>query len=221
MHALTTDQISAFVSDTIQAFTTTDLHSLTSDQAAAFSSVEPHMTDAQVNALITADPIVLDLTGAGIHLTNAATSSVHFDVNGTGSTSQTAWTSGTTEGFLVLANAAGQVNSGAQMFGTGTLLPDGTRATSGFEALAQYDTNHDGKIDANDAIFKQLQVWVDANGDGKVEAGELKSLTQLGITSLSPGGDDHAHGGERQFDRRGVQLHHDVGARPTRWRTST
>ncbi len=27
-------------------------------------------------------------------------------------------------------------------------------------------------------------MWVDANGDGKVEAGEMKSLTQLGIVSL-------------------------------------
>ena len=66
----------------------------------------------------------------------------------------------------------------------GTLMPDGTRAANGYQALAQYDANHDGKIDATDAIFKQLQVWVDANHDGKVEAGEMKSLTQLGIASL-------------------------------------
>jgi len=33
-------------------------------------------------------------------------------------------------------------------------------------------------------VFKQLQVWVDANHDGKVEAGELKGLGQLGIASL-------------------------------------
>jgi EF hand len=63
-------------------------------------------------------------------------------------------------------------------------MPDGTRAASGYAALAQYDTNHDGVINSSDAIYKQLQVWVDANGDGKVEAGEMKSLSQLGITSL-------------------------------------
>ena len=183
MHALSTDQIVAFVTDTIQSFTTTDLHSLTTTQANAFSNDIPAMTDAQVGALLTADPIVLDLTGAGIHTTTAA-QGVNFDINGTGTSQQVSWTSGTTEGFLVLANAAGQVTSGAQMFGTGMLMPNGQHAASGYAALAQYDANHDGVINANDPIFKQLQVWVDANGDGKVEAGELKSLTQLGITSL-------------------------------------
>ena len=183
MHALSTDQIAAFITDTIQSFTTTDLHSLNTTQANAFSNDVPSMTDAQVNALITADPIVLDLTGAGIHTTTAA-QGVNFDINGTGTSQQVSWTSGTTEGFLVLANAAGQVTSGAQMFGTGMLMPDGTHASSGFAALAQYDTNHDGVINSSDAVFKQLQVWVDANGDGKVEAGELKTLSQLGITSL-------------------------------------
>ena len=136
-----------------------------------------------MNALLTADPIVLDLTGAGIHTTTAA-QGVNFDIDGTGTSQQVSWTSGTTEGFLVLANAAGQVTSGAQMFGNGMLMPDGTHASSGYAALAQYDTNHDGVINASDPIFKQLQVWVDANGDGKVEAGELKTLSQLGITSL-------------------------------------
>ena len=141
------------------------------------------MTDLQVGALLTADPIVLDLTGAGIHTTSAA-QGVSFDVANTGKAQQTSWISGTTEGFLVLANAAGQVTSGAQMFGTGMLMPDGKHAASGYAALAQYDTNHDGVINASDPIFKQLQVWVDANGDGKVEAGELKTLSQLGIVSL-------------------------------------
>ncbi len=126
---------------------------------------------------------MLDLTGAGIHTTTAA-GGVNFDVANTGTAQQTAWTTGSTEGFLVLdKNGNGQI-TGNEMFGTGMLMPDGTRAASGYAALSQYDTNHDGKIDSHDAVFKQLQVWVDANGDGKVEAGEMKSLTQLGIVSL-------------------------------------
>jgi hypothetical protein len=142
------------------------------------------MTDAQVNALITADPIVLDLTGAGIHTTTAA-QGVNFDINGTGTSQQVAWTTGSTEGFLVLPTSSGGVTSGAEMFGTGMLMPNGQHAANGYEALGQYDTNHDGVINASDAVFSQLQVWVDTNSDGKVEAGELETLSQLGITSLS------------------------------------
>ena len=185
MHVLTTDQIAAFVTDTITAFTTTDLHSLTTTQANAFSVDVPSMTDDQVNALLTATPIVLDLTGAGIHTTDAHTAGVNFDITGTGKTDTVGWTTGSTEGFLALdLNHDGKVNSGAELFGSGTKLADGTRAADGYQALAQYDANHDGRIDASDAVFKQLQVWVDANHDGKVEAGELKGLAQLGIASL-------------------------------------
>ena len=40
-------------------------------------------------------------------------------------------------------------------------------------------------IDAQDAVFANLKVWVDANTDGVTDAGELKSLTDLGITSFN------------------------------------
>jgi len=61
---------------------------------------------------------------------------------------------------------------------------DGTRAGNGYAAMALEDTNHDGKLTAADAHFKDLRVWVDANHDGKTDAGELKTLADLGIVSL-------------------------------------
>lgn len=78
-------------------------------------------------------------------------------------------------------NHDGQINNGTELFGTATQLANGQRAGNGYAALAEMDTNHDGKISAADAGWKDLQVWVDANHDGKVEAGELKTLHQLGI----------------------------------------
>jgi hypothetical protein len=50
--------------------------------------------------------------------------------------------------------------------------------------MRELDTNHDGVVDKSDAVFNELQVWRD-NGDGITQSGELLSLTELGITSLS------------------------------------
>jgi hypothetical protein len=66
----------------------------------------------------------------------------------------------------------------------GTILASGKRAKDGYVAMAEQDSNADGKLDANDANWKQMQVWVDTDHDGKTDGGELKSLDELGIASL-------------------------------------
>jgi len=43
----------------------------------------------------------------------------------------------------------------------------------------------DGVIDSKDAIFSQLKVWQDGNGNGVSEANELKSLNDLNITAIN------------------------------------
>ncbi|MEB0165421.1 hypothetical protein QN360_21215, partial [Glaciimonas sp. CA11.2] len=57
--------------------------------------------------------------------------------------------------------------------------------SDGFGALADLDSNHDGKIDKNDANWNQLKVWRDLNQDGISQANELFTLDQLGIASLN------------------------------------
>ncbi len=126
---------------------------------------------------------MLDLDGHGISTTSAA-QGVRFDLQGTGQASQVGWTAAGNGLLAVDLNGDGKIDNGTELFGTGTLLANGTRASNGYAALAQYDTNHDGKIDASDPIFSKLVVWVDANHDGVTEAGELKTLAQLGITSI-------------------------------------
>jgi hypothetical protein len=70
------------------------------------------------------------------------------------------------------------------LFGSGTSTPNG-KAIDGYTALAQYDLNADRVIDAKDAVFTKLRVWVDSNVDAVTDAGELHSLTGLGIASLN------------------------------------
>lgn len=65
------------------------------------------------------------------------------------------------------------------------MLADGSKAKNGFEALSQYDTNGDGVIDENDEIFDQLRLWVDENGDGVSDQGELKSLKDMHIKAIN------------------------------------
>ena len=41
----------------------------------------------------------------------------------------------------------------------------GTKASDGYAALRELDTNQDGRIDSQDIDFSKLQVWTDNNGD--------------------------------------------------------
>jgi len=57
--------------------------------------------------------------------------------------------------------------------------------TSSAEVLALYDDNKDGLISGQDKIYEKLIVWQDANSNGISESGELTSLQDAGIESLS------------------------------------
>jgi len=90
------------------------------------------------------------------------------------------------DGLLAMdRNHDGRINDGSELFGSATRLPDGSRARDGFAAMAALDSNHDGKLSAADHDFKDLRVWVDANSNGQSDAGELKTLAELGITELN------------------------------------
>jgi len=95
------------------------------------------------------------------------------------------------EGFLwVNLTGKNRVDNGSGLFGIGTVLPDGSKATDGFQALAMYDNpaqggNGDGLIDANDAVWNQLRVWIDANHDGVCDPGEVAPLARYGVEAIS------------------------------------
>ena len=129
-----------------------------------------------------ASPIILDLDGDGIELTDNENGTI-FDINGDGEKDRTSWTQsgqGFDDAFLVLdRNGNGEIDSGKELFG------DQNGADNGYDELAKLDSNGDGQIDANDEAYSELQLWADMDGDGKVGDGELKTLEEMGVTSIS------------------------------------
>jgi len=120
----------------------------------------------------------------------SATNGVVFDISGTGKPIQMGWTApGANNAFLALPGADGLVHNGKQLFGNFTPQPKST-APNGFAALAVYDDtknggNGDGIIDARDAVFASLRLWIDTNHDGISQPEELHTLPELGVTSIS------------------------------------
>ena len=132
-----------------------------------------------------ASPIVLDLDGDGVIRTVGLSSGVNFDHAADGFAERTGWVA-PGDGLLVWdRNASGTIDSGRELFGSETLLPNGMKAINGFEALKAFDANGDGVIDANDPVFAQLRVWVDANTDARTGKGELLTLEQAGVRSIN------------------------------------
>ena len=128
---------------------------------------------AQMEAI---DPLVLDLDGDGVELL-ARADGVLFDMDGDGFAEPSGWVMGD-DGFLALdGNGNGLIDDIGELFGSAT--------EAGIDELATHDLNADGAIDALDAVFADLRVWQDLDRDGVTDAGELRSLTELGIQSIS------------------------------------
>lgn len=136
------------------------------------------------------DPLLLDLTGNGVHMTDIR-DGVLFDTDHSGTLKRSGWADRST-GMLVIDDGSGQIKDVSQMFSEyygGKAGVNGaageTKFKDGFAALASEDGNKDGVIDQRDPIWSKLRVWVDGTHDAKVDAGELKTLAELGITQIN------------------------------------
>jgi hypothetical protein len=132
-------------------------------------------------------PIILDLDGSGEpdvanhewlpHAPKFYTQHMTvFDMIGNGVPILTEWV-GPHAGILCVPDQNGKVTSALQLFGTAGGFDDG------YEKLSLLDKNHDGVLTGDE--LKGLYVWIDKNGNGKVDPGELYTVQELGITAIS------------------------------------
>lgn len=136
-------------------------------------------------------PIAFDLNNDGIISVTGETSSINknlnasigetvkFDINFDGVKDTIEWFDGSGDGILI-DNKDGLAMSdmdGSRLFGD----QNGTYS-NGYEKLATLDINNDGELSNKE--LDGLNIWID-DGDAKVEEGELKTLEELGIKSIS------------------------------------
>ena len=129
-------------------------------------------------------PVVLDLSGKGIKITPLGSSNIYMDGKD-GLEHRIAW-GGAGNGVLVLDPDGSTTVDRQTIFDFTTLDPT---ATSDMQALLDVaDTNHDGSLDAGDALFSQFRVLV-TNADGTTT---LETLAQAGVAAINLTTNHHA-----------------------------
>lgn len=128
------------------------------------------------------DPLVISLSGRVPELTDMTFS---FDIDCDGVPENISFLK-SGSGFLSLdKNSDNRINDGSELFGPGT--------GNGFGELSVYDTDSNGWIDENDAVFDRLSVWTkDDSGQDR-----LISLKDAGIGAIS------LQTGDASFDHKG------------------
>ena len=179
-------------------------------ETATSHTVSITVTDSASNAFVqdvtfqVADvsgvPIVIDLNRDGEVSFRNIEDGARFDMDGDGELEQTAWAG---EGDALLAydkDGDGDITDTDEISFAGYV--EGARTD--LEGLRHFDTNNDGVLDASDEEFEKFNLWQDADGDGNVDEGELVSLYDAGVESISltsdeaeydpETGDVHVHG---------------------------
>lgn len=130
-------------------------------------------------------PIIFNVGRGGYEL-SGPDDPVDFDINATGTPVRISWTArGGAMAFLALdRDGNGKIDDGAELFGNRTPLSNGARAANGFEALAQYDLNHDGVIDAEDPVWSSLLLWTDLSHDGICQPTEVVPIGDSDVTAI-------------------------------------
>ncbi len=122
------------------------------------------------------DPLIIDLDGDGIETTGLQ-NGIMMDHQSDGFAELSSWVD-TDDGIIVHdKNNNGIIDNGNEIFGDNYIKENGTKASSGFDALSDFDSNQDGVVNNQDANFSSLKVL---KGDGT-----LLTMDDAGISSIN------------------------------------
>lgn len=156
---------------------TADGRSLEFDISAVMSRSFQEYTSVQIDyqAASLVDPLVINLDVGSAEVSEQK---FLFDIDADGEMDNISMLSEVC-GFLALdKNGDGVINDGSELFGPAT--------GNGFAELAVYDTDGNGWIDENDAIFNKLRIWTkDANGRDKLVGLGVAGVGAIYLGNLS------------------------------------
>jgi len=139
-------------------------------------------------------PLIFDLDGSGkpdvfkgewrYHLNQPGFENapkVYFDINSDGKKELTEWF-GPNDGILI-ADPDEEIATGKREATGKDFFGDPYGSADAYVKLQGMDKNNDKKLSGDE--LKDLRVWQDLNQNAIVDAGELKTLKDLGITEIS------------------------------------
>jgi hypothetical protein len=104
---------------------------------------------------------------------------VGFDLAGDGVSRTWPWVKDGTALLVWDPRGTGAITSGRQLFGSRTWW---IFFRDGYEALALLDDNRDGRLTGGE--LQGIGAWIDRNGDGISQAGEVLTLEAAGIKEI-------------------------------------
>lgn len=135
-------------------------------------------------------PIAFDLNGNGQidvtgtstaygHAFSAGAATVSFDIDADGTNEDIEWMAGNGDGLLIDTSLIGPGNAvdGGALFGD-----EGGTYANGYVKLDLRDLNGDDMVSGSE--LQDLAIWVD-DGDAVLEAGELETLAENGISEIA------------------------------------
>jgi hypothetical protein len=146
-----------------------------------------NISDDSPAQTFTLAPIVVDLDGDGVEYSHLDESNVMFDADGDGEKEHVAW-AGADDGLLVF-----DFNKDNNITLTNEVSFIGYKegAQTDLEGLRGLDTSNDNVLSQEDDTWSMFKIWNDADLDGTVDDGELKTLDELGISEFILESDDN------------------------------
>ena len=112
-----------------------------------------------------------------------------FDLDGSGLPRQWGWITPKAAWLVFDPDGRGKITSGLQMFGNVTFW---IFWRDGYEALGSLDDNHDGVLSGDE--LRGMALWQDRNSNGICDPGEVRPVSDWGITAISCAGERHPTG---------------------------